>query len=248
MGVSDAGGHNAVPAAHLLVKIFRDIRLGLPEGGVKALGVGLPQIQKINGVVQNGLNRQPVLIILLHPGESLEGDLDIPVEPVNLLVLLIEVHQELELGVERSGVRLDVHLERLPGGGLGKQLHLPVVHVHALSGLIVEEKEELGILPIVPLLDLGADLHPDRPARQLLGNGYLSPEPIVLVRTVPVHGLAVEGLPRAPLALRLGGVEEKSLLVLPVRNGLDIANTQLVEVVADHLDPLVNEIHMRFST
>ena len=43
--------------------------------------------------------------------------------------------------------------------------------------------EELGILPIVPLLDLGAHFHPDGPARQLLGNGHLPPEPIVLVRT-----------------------------------------------------------------
>ena len=243
VGVADAGGHDPVPAAHLFVEIFRDIRLGLPQGGVKALGVGLPQIQKIDGVVQNRLDGQPVLAVLLHPGEGPERNLDIPVEPVDRLVLLVELHQELEFGVKRAGIRLNIHLERFPGGGLGEELHLPVVHVQSLGLPAVEEEEELGVLPVVPLLDLGAHLHPDALARQVLGNGQLTPEPIVLVRAVPVHGFPVESLPGASLALRLGGIEEKALFVLPVRDGPDAADAQLAEIVADHLDPLVNEIH-----
>ena len=145
--------------------------------------------------------------------------------------------------MESAGVRLDVQLKLFPGRRLGEELHLPVVHVQPLRLPAVDEEEELGILAVVPLLNLSADLQPDGLARQVLGNGQAAPEPVMLIGTVPVHRLPVEGLPGVSLHLRLGGVEEKALLVLPVRDGPDIANAEFVEVVADDLDPFVNEIH-----
>ena len=243
VGMTDAGGDDIVPAAQLLVEILRNVGLSRPEGGVEALGIGLPQIQEIDGLIEGCLNGQPLLTVLLHPGERPEGDLDIPVQPVDLLVLLIEFHQELKLRVESAGVRLDIQLKLFPGRRLGEELHLPVVHVQPLRLPAVDEEEELGILAIVPLLNLSADLQPDGLARQVLGNGQAAPEPVMLIGTVPVHRLPVEGLPGVSLHLRLGGVEEKALLVLPVRDGPDIANAEFVEVVADDLDPFVNEIH-----
>ena len=241
--MTDAGGDDIVPAAQLLVEILRNVGLSRPEGGVEALGIGLPQIQEIDGLIEGRLNGQPLLAVLLHPGECPEGDLDIPVQPVDLLVLLIEFHQELKLRVESAGVRLDVQLKLFPGRRLGEELHLPVVHVQPLRLPAVDEEEELGILAVVPLLNLSADLQPDGLARQVLGNGQAAPEPVMLIGTVPVHRLPVEGLPGVSFHLRLGGVEEKALLVLPVRDGPDIANAEFVEVVADDLDPFVNEIH-----
>ena len=243
VGVADAGGDDIVPAAQLLVEVLGDIGLGLPQGGVEALGIGLPQIQEVDGLVKGRLDGQALLTVLLHPGEGAEGDLDVPVQAVDLLVLLVEVHQEAELGVEGAGIGLDVQLELLAAGGAGEQLHLPVVHVDALGLAAIDEEEELGVLRVVPLLDLGADLQPDGLARQVLGNGQGAPEPVVLIGAVPVHGIPVEGFPGAALYLRLGGIEEEALLVLPVRNGLDATDAQLVEVVADDLDPFVNEIH-----
>ena len=113
-----------------------------------------------------------------------------------------------------------------------------MVHVRALHHFAIDKNQELGIFPVIPLLDLGANLHPDRLPGHLCGNGHVAPEPIMLppdalkislvsfklsfkvvaavIDGVPVHVLTVKGLPGAVAALRLFRAEKQAALVLPI--------------------------------
>ena len=87
-------------------------------------------------------------------------DQQVIVEAVDLLVPDIQVHQEAELPVQGAGVGLDVDGQLFAADGIGAQPDVPVVHIRALDDLVIDKDQELGILAVVPFLDLGADLHP----------------------------------------------------------------------------------------
>ena len=265
VGVADAGGDDTVVAAHLLVELLLQICLGLGQGLVESRGVGQAHIQQVDGVIQHGLDVHAGLVVLAHPGECLQGDLQIVVEAVDLLIPDIQVHQEPELPVQGAGVCLNVDLQLLAAHGFRPEPDVAVVHVRTLDDLIVDEDQELGILAVVPLLDLGANVHPDGLAVEALGDGGSGAEPVMgagqtveiglqsgelalkLVGAgvvgVPVHRLAVKGQPGIGAGLGLLGTEKLSELVLPVVQLHLVPEAQIAHLVGDDLNALVDKIH-----
>ena len=172
--------------------------------------------------------------------------------------------------MQGAGVGLDVDVHGLAAHGAAAQQHLAVVHVGALDDLLVDEDQELGVLAVVPLLDLGADFQPDGLSVHVLGDGDAAAEPIVAagdavevrvlalelafklvgagIGGVPVHMLAVKGRP-----VRLGGVgllgaEELAGLILPVGQRAAVPEPEHLELVADNLDALIDKVHKHYLT
>ena len=265
MGVADAGGDDVLVACHLGVELLGQILLGLGQGLVELGGVGQAHIDEVDGVVQDGLDVHAGLVVLAHPGESLQGDQKIVVEPVDVLVTDVQIHQEAELPVQGAGVGLDIDGQLLAAGGAGTQPDVAVVHVRALDDFAVDEDQELGVLAVVPLLDLGADLHPHGLAVEALGHGGGGAEPVVgagdaveigdlagefaldLVGAgvvgVPVHVLAVKGEPGFLAGVCLGGAEILAELILPVVQGHTVPEAQIAKLIGDDLNALIDEIH-----
>ena len=193
------------------------------------------------------------------------GDQQVVVQPVDVLVQGVQLRQEVELLVQGAGIGLDVNVEDLAGLGGIPEEHLTVVHVRPLDHLAVDEDQELGVFPVVPLLDLGADLQPHGLAVHALGDDHIPPEPVVLpgdaleVRGlalelalklvgavaggVPVHVAAVKHLPGGGAGLRLLRAEELAVLVLQVGKLLAVTEPEIAQLVADDLHPLLDEIH-----
>ena len=265
MGVADAGGNHVVPAAHLLIQVLRDVGLSLFQGGVEVLGVGHPHIQKVNGIVQDGLDVQPDLIVLTHAVKGPDGDLDVVVELVDSLVQDVEVCQEAELHVQGAGVGLDINVHGFAAHGLLPEQNLPVVHVGALNHFLVDKHQELGVLAVIPLFDLGADFQPHRLAFQIFRDGNTAAEPVVVtgdaveigmltvelavklvgacVGGIPVHMPAVELFPGGGAGVSLFGAEELAALVLPVGQGTAVRKPEHTQLVADCLNSLCDKIH-----
>ena len=167
--------------------------------------------------------------------------------------------------MQRAGIGLNVHRQGLARRGLGKELNVPMVHIGALGHLAIDKDQELGILTVVPLFNLGADFHPHGLSRHFLGNGDVPPEPIVraldplevslvalkfsfklvaaIVDRIPVHTLAVEILPGTFTALRLFGAEEETWLILPVGQLPAVPHAQRLQLVTNHLNSFVNKVH-----
>ena len=184
------------------------------------------------------MNIQPGFVVRIHSAEGPQGHLQVVIEAVDGLIQHIQVHQKVELPVQRAGIGLNVHRQGFASRGLGKKLNIPVVHIRALGHLAIDKDQELGILAVIPLFNLGADFHPHGLSRHFLGNGDVPPEPIVgalnslevslvtlkfsfkliaaIIDRIPVHTLAVKILPGVFAALRLLRAEEETPLILPV--------------------------------
>ena len=143
--------------------------------------------------------------------------------------------------MEDAGICLQLQPVGLPRLGAAGQEHIPVVHIDALSHFPVYEKQELRVLPIVPLVDLGADVQPEGLPVKGLRNGYIRPEPVMNVRSVPMHGLAVKGFKRDRILIRIFGTEEVPGLIKPVSRFISLLDRELFQLVADIVDPLVKK-------
>ena len=270
MGVADAGGDHVLIARHLLIQLHANVVDGLLHGFLEGIGVGNAHIQQIDGIVQHGLQIQPHLVVLIHPGEGPQGHLDVIVQPVDVLVQPVETGQEVEFQVQRAGVGLDIHGEGLAALGVLQQQKLPVVHVRALADLAVDEDQELGVLAVVPLLDLGADLHPDIVPGEGFGDGDLPPEPVVGAQDalevrdlalesalellgahivgVPAHGVGVKLLPVGAGRVSLLRTEELAGLILPVGQLHRVPEPQKLQLVCDYLNSLVDKVHRNVTS
>ena len=265
VGMADAGSNHIGMPPHFFIQVLCQICPGLLHRGVKRRGAGGPHVQQVHSMVQHRLNIQPGLIIGVHPAESPQRHLQIVIQVVNGFIQHIQIHQEVELPVQRTGVGLNIHRQGLPHRRLGEELDVPVVHIRALGHLAIHKDQELGILAIVPLFNLGPDLHPHRFTSHLLRNGDISPEPVVLaldalkvalialkltleivaavVDGIPMHPLAVKILPRLAVLLRLLRAEEQAPLILPVGQLPAVPNPQRLQLVTNDLNSFVDKIH-----
>ncbi len=116
--------------------------------------------------------------------------------------------------------RISLQLQRqfLTGAGLRPQEHIPVVHVDTLHCLTVYKKQKLRVLRVVPLVDLGAHMHPHPLAVKLLRHPVYSLEPVVAVLAVPVHIPAVKTLPWCQIFFRILRMYVVAFLVAPLIN------------------------------
>ena len=186
---------------------------------------------------------------------------------MDFLVQLEQLRNEVKLPVQRTGIGLDVQGEGLAAPGLFQQTDLPVVHIRALGHLSVHKDQELGVLTVVPLLDLGLDLHPDGFAGKVFRHGQIAAEPVVaaldavevthialeftlkliasVIFRIPAHGGAVKRLPGGLIRVRFLRAEEKAGLILPLGNGSVFPDPQQLQLVADNLNSLVDKIHVQ---
>ena len=243
--VADAGGDHVVPAAHALIEpLFQQSARG-GHAGVVLRRIGPAQVEPVHRVVEHGLYVETVLVVLVHAGEGPERHLQVVIQPVHLLVEPVELHDQVELAVQRAGVGLHVDAEGLAARGALCEAHFAVVHVQALLHFPVHEEEELRVFAVVVFVYLRADVHPHAPAGELLRHREVGAEPVVLVRAVPVHVGAVEMLPGVGgVGLRLLGAEVKPLLIAPAAHGGAVADALAAQLVAYHLDALIDEVHM----
>ena len=120
MGVANASGNDVLVASHFTVQVLRKVGLRRFYGGVKLRRIGRPQIQQVDGLIQNRLDIQSGFVVGVHPPERPQRHLQIVVQAVDGLIQHIQIHQEIELPVQSAGVGLNVHRQSLPCRGLGK--------------------------------------------------------------------------------------------------------------------------------
>ena len=145
-----------------------------------------------------------------------------------------------------------------------------MVHVRALADLPVDENQELGILAVVPFLDLGADFHPHVVPGEGFRDGDLPAEPVVGAQDalevrnlalegtleflgahivgVPAHGVGVELLPGGVRRVGLLRPEELAGLILPVGQLHRVPEPQKLQLVGDYLNSLVDKVHRNITS
>ena len=254
-------------AGQVGVQRLGQVGTGGGHAGSEVVIVGGAQVQHVDRVVQNPLQIVAGLAVRIQAAKGLQGDLHVIVQALDLGVDLPQVHQQVQLGMQDAGVGLQVNAVGPAGLGLAGQQHVPMVHVSALGDHTVHKDEELGVLGVVPLLDLGLQVQPQALAGKGLRHGDLGAEPVVLVRAVPVGNLAVDGAVGLVLIaaqqelgqvvgllmaeggigrlsrVRLGGCQIVAGFDLPGGDGHLLFDAQALELVADHADALVHKKH-----
>ncbi len=239
MRMADAGGDHVLVSRHVGVQGLVNIIRGLLQSGIELRGIGGSQIDEVHRLVQDSLNVLSGLVVLIHSGKRRKRNLQIIVDLGDQRIHLAHIDEKHELIVQGSRVGLKLYGKLLTCHGALPQQRLLVVHVHSLNGAAVDEQQKLGILGVVPLVDLGSDPHPHPLACKLLGHLVHRLEPIMAVGAVPVHGLAVKVLPLPVIGLRILRMNEIPLLVLPIRHRKLLFPLKLFQLVTDHIDPFV---------
>ena len=267
MGMADAGGDDVVPASHFLIEVFGQIGLGPVDGSIEIIIVGSAEVQKIDGIVEDGLQIQADLAVLVHSGEGLQRHHQIIVELVDLLIQHEEAGDKGKLHMHDAGIGLDINVQHLTALCTSADQNLPVVHVSALDHLSVDKYQELGVFGIVPLVDLGGDVEKYRLSVHLPGDHDPAAEPVVfsgnaqkvrpLTLEFPVcravgigikpHGPAVKGLPGNGTFVCLLRAEELAVLHLPAVQLHTLGCPEVFQLVADFLNSFVNKIHGTFT-
>ncbi len=239
VGMTDTGSHHLLPACHVRIQSLFEILFRLLQGVIEGLGIRAPQIEIVDGPVQYLLDLLSVPVLLLHTGKGTQRHPEIIIQFFYGSVNLTDIHFQSELIVEGSRVGLQIKQPIFSGPGLQIQQHIPVVHVDPLGRLPVHKKQELGILPVIPLINLGADMHPHPLSVQFFRHGEFRAEPIVPVRPVPAHGMRVKRLPPMTVGLRIHRMYEIPFLILKFGDGKFLLHLQLFQFIADSHNPLV---------
>ena len=186
VGMADAGRDNLVVTAHFLIDGFLHMSLCSFHGSVKLFAVGHPKVQKVDGVGEGGLKIQTDLIILFHTVQAVHGNCNVIVSFPKLAVMLLQIHNEMELVVEGSGIGLKIHAEGLACFRVGFYKNLTMIDVESLDYLAVDEKEELGVPSVIPVVQAGVNPKPELFSVKAFRNRHFCPEPVMAVRAVPV--------------------------------------------------------------
>ena len=68
----------------------------------------------------------------------------------------------------------------------------PVVHIDSLSGYAIDKQKKLGILSVIPLINICHNVHPHSLPVQLLGYFVYGLEPIMAVRVTTLKRIKIE--------------------------------------------------------
>ncbi len=126
-----------------------------------------------------------------------------------------------------TAVRLELQGQFLTAPGRRTKKNIPVVHIDSLHCLPVHKQKELGILGVVPLIDLGAHMKPHTFTVQFFRHLINRLKPVMAVFSIPVHVLAVKILPGPFCCLRISRVYVIPLLILPLPNGKFLLHLKL---------------------
>ena len=210
---------------------------------IEALVIRCAQVDQIDSLVQHVFQIAAGFAVLFQPGKSLQRHNHIVVKTLNFGVDFPQVYNQVEFGMQDSGVGLQLQTVLLTATGATIQQDIAVVHIHALCHFTVHKQQELRVFGIVPLINLGADMHPQWFAVHFLRHGHIRAEPVMLVRSIPVHGAAVKGFKRCRVGIGIFRAQEVARLYEPVARFKLLFYRKLFQLIADTGDALIKKIN-----
>ena len=109
--------------------------------------------------------------------------------------MLLQVCQQTELAVQRSGVGLQVELDFFTGLCVFSYKYFAVVDIHPLDHFAVCKQQELRVSSVIPVVQSCMDSHPEIFSIEALRNGDGGAEPVMFVRSVPA---VIDRIKRCP--------------------------------------------------
>ena len=195
MGVADTRCNYFIPAAHFFINFFLNAFLCLFYGSIELSAVRLAQIQQIDCVCQGSFEIQARLAVLVHAVQALHRNDQVVIDFFNFCIMLLEVCQQTELAVQRSGVGLQVKLDFFTGLCVFSYKYFAVVDIHTLDHFAVCKQQELRVSSVIPVVQSCMDSHPEIFSIEALRNGDGGAEPVMFIRSVPA---VIDRIKRCP--------------------------------------------------
>ena len=241
--VANAACNDFLMTGKVGIKCFCQIPAGSSNALIETLVIRCAQVDQIDSLVQHVFQIAAGFAVLFQPGKSLQRHNHIVVKTLNFGVDFPQVYNQVEFGMQDSGVGLQFQTVLLTALGAAVQQDVAVVHIHALCHLAVHKQQELRVFGIVPLINLGADVHPQRFSVHFLRHSHIRAEPVMLVRSVPMHGAAVKGFKRCRVCIGIFRAQEVARLYEPVARFKLLFYRKLFQLIADTCDALVKKIN-----
>ena len=242
VGMPDAAGNDLVMPCQIRVQRFGKVSAGSGNAPVEALVIRGAQVDEVHGLVQHIFQIAAGLAVLLQSRECLQRHDKVVVQPFDFRVNFAQVNDKVELGVQDAGVALQFQAVGASALRMAVQQDVAVVHIDTLRYLAIDKQQELRVLRVVPFVDLGADVHPQRFAVHLLRHGHIGAEPVVLIGTVPVHRAAVKWLEGGGVSVRVLRAQEVARLDEPVARLELLLDREFFQLCADAIDALIQKI------
>ena len=242
VGMPDAAGNNLVMPGQIRVQRFGKVSAGSGNALIEALVVRGAQVDEIHSLVQHIFQISAGLAVLLQTRECLQRHNKVVVQPFDFRVNFAQVNDKVKLGVQDAGVALQLQAVGAAALRVAVQQNVTVVHIDTLRHLAIDKQQKLRILRVIPFVDLGADVHPQRLAVHLLRHGHIGAEPIVLIGTVPVHRAAVKRLEGGGVSVRVLRTQEVARLDEPVTCLKLLLDGEFFQLCADAIDALIQKI------
>ena len=109
------------------------------------------QIQQVDGVRQLSFEIQTRFIVLVHAVQALHRNDEVVIDLLDFCIMLLQVCQQTELAVQRSGVGLQVELDFFTGLCVFSYKYFAVVDIHTLDHFAVCKQQELRVSSVVPV-------------------------------------------------------------------------------------------------
>ena len=243
MRMADAGCNHISVSRHIRIQRLINVIRSLLQGPVKLIRIRSSQIQIIDCTIQNILNILPIFIVFLHPGKCRERHPQIVVQLFDFVVNLLHICKQIELCMFGPRISLKFQGQRLPCLCFRAEEHIPVVQVNALHHCAIHKQKKLWIFRVKSLFHLCPHMQPHPFSVQFPRHRILGAEPVVTVRPIPVHGLAIKRLPRNRICVGVRRADIIPFFVLPVPHRKTLFYLQFLQLTADHADSLVQKIH-----
>ena len=244
VGVADAAGNHIVKAGHFAVDGLIQQVACLLYALIECLTGYAAHIQQVDRVVHGGAKVNVRFGLFVHAVQCPQGNLQVIVQVFHQLGTLLHVCHQAELGMQDAAVCLQVNHKALACLCAVNKGQLAVVHICALTHHTIDENEELRVLRIVPLFNLGAQIQPKLFSVVFFRHGELSAEPVVTVFAVPVVARGVKRLPRRlGVGICLGRSEVKCLFHLPAVQREGLHNNLFFELRSNDFDTFFCKNH-----
>ncbi len=215
MRVADAGGDDLVVPGQFLIQVKGQVFPCLPGRAHIVIRIDGAQVQQVDRVIEHALQVYAAAALRVKPRKGPQRYNQVPVQTDKSFIDVLKAGNQAELAVQGTCISLQLDMMRTARLGASAQQHIAVVHVDALHGLPIHKQQELRVFPVVPFVNLGANIQPQRPPLEALGYSDVRAEPVMLIRPVPVHAEAVEVFKWRGIGQGVRGMDKIALFVLP---------------------------------
>ena len=247
VGVANTAGDDVLIAGHFPIDGFGQQGPGFLHGSGEGLGGHPAHIQNIDSVIEGSAQVHAGLFLGVHTAHGPQGNLDVVIQAIDFRVHLLHFGHETEFRVHNARVGLQINGVSVAGLGTIRQLQLPMVHIGALADFSIHKYQELRIPPIVPLIDLGVEIQPHFPAVKALGHRKGSPEPVMTVFAVPVHGFGIKVRKRSSICVRFFRPQPEALLDFPAFQPEALGNPGFFQLSGNDFRPFFCKHHGKGS-